>query len=160
MCHRILLLSSIIIISCNLSYSEQIKIFNVNVKKETTELGGPRIVIEYDINEPGISQDTPVYVFIRYSEDSGATWKLLPIDYLRGNGHDLISSPGHKRSVWWGIYETDSAAAHYRFPQPTNPGNPSKGKRIDPVFSKTAQSMGGYRYAKVRQDLFPVPADA
>jgi formylglycine-generating enzyme required for sulfatase activity len=108
MCHRILLLSSIIIISCNLSYSEQIKISNVNVKKETIELGGPRIVIEYDINEPGISQDSPAYTFIRYSEDSGVTWKLLPKELLRGNGHDLVSSPGHKKSVWWGIYETDS----------------------------------------------------
>ena len=107
MYRRVLLLTGIAMMCCNLSYSEEIKISNLNVKRQSTELGGPRIVIEYDINEPGISQDFPVYVFIRYSEDSAATWKLLPRDYLRGNGHDLINKPGHKRSVWWGPCEMD-----------------------------------------------------
>lgn len=109
MCYRIFLLISISILCCNLSYSKQIKISNVSIKQQTTELGGPSIVIEYDINEPGISRDCPVYIFIRYSKDSWARWELLPREYLRGNGHDLVDSPGHKRSVWWGISETNSA---------------------------------------------------
>jgi formylglycine-generating enzyme required for sulfatase activity len=103
---RILLLAAVFLICCNLSYAQWIEISNTKVTQEATELGGPRIVIEYDINAPEVSKDCPAYVFIRHSKDSGTTWELLPMEYLRGNGCDLVESPGHKKIVWWGTRET------------------------------------------------------
>ena len=94
------------LICCNLSYSRWIEISNTKVTQELTELGGPRIVIEYDINDPEISKDCPAYVFIRYSKDSGATWEFLAMEYLRGNGYGLVEGPGHKKIIWWGTGET------------------------------------------------------
>ncbi|MBA7670510.1 Hercynine oxygenase [subsurface metagenome] len=106
MTRRILLLVAVFLICCNLSYSQWIGISNTKVTQEATELGGPRIVIEYDIEDLEISKDCPAYVFIRYSRDSGTTWELLPMEYLRGNGYDLIESPGRKKIIWWGTSET------------------------------------------------------
>ena len=106
---RILLLAAVSLICCNLSYAQWIEISDTKVTQEATELGGPGIVIEYDINDPEISKDCPAYVFIRYSKDSGTTWELLPMEYLRGNGYDLVESPGHKKIVWWGTGETSFA---------------------------------------------------
>jgi formylglycine-generating enzyme required for sulfatase activity len=91
---------------CNLSYPRWIEITNKKVTQEPTELGGPRIVIEYDINDREISKDYPVFVFIRYSKDSGTTWELLSLEHLQGNGYGLVESPGHKKIIWWGTTET------------------------------------------------------
>ncbi len=104
-----MLLVIVSLICSNLSYAQWIEISNTKVTQETTELGGPRIVIEYDINDPEISKDCPAYVFIRYSKNSGTTWELLPMEHLRGNGYDLIESPGHKKIIWWGTGETSFA---------------------------------------------------
>jgi len=104
---RILLLVAVSLICCNLSYAQWIEISNTKVTQELTELGGPGIVIEYDINDLEISKDCPAYVFIRYSKDSGTTWDFLPMEYLRGNGYDLVESPGHKKNIWWGTSETN-----------------------------------------------------
>jgi len=106
MSKRILPLVAVSLICCNLSYSRWIEISNTKVTQELTELGGPRIVIEYDINDPEISKDCPAYVFIRYSKDSSTTWEFLAMEYLRGKGYGLVESPGHKKNVWWGTSET------------------------------------------------------
>jgi len=66
-------------------------------------MGGPRIVVEYDIKGQTISPDAPAYVFVRYSTDFGKTWGLFPNTHLRGNGFDLVEKPGRKQIVWWGI---------------------------------------------------------
>ena len=102
----ILLLMAISLTCCSLSYSKGIEISNMNVTQEPTELGGPRLVIEYDLNDRGISKDCPTYVFIRYSKNAGTTWELLPMEYLRGSGFGLVESPGHKKNIWWGTSET------------------------------------------------------
>ncbi|MHC4604651.1 MAG: hypothetical protein ACYS6W_15130 [Planctomycetota bacterium] len=112
MSKRILLFIAVSLICCNFSYAQWIEISNTKVTQQPTELGGSGIVIEYDINDPQISKDCPAYVFIRYSKDSGTTWKLLPMECLRGNGYGLVDSPGHKKNIWWGTSETSFADAN------------------------------------------------
>ncbi len=80
-------------------------IAGVTVSHAQTKLGGTKITIEYDLNEKAVSSEKPVYVFIRFSSDGGTTWALLPRTSLRGNGFDLVESPGHKEVVWWGTAE-------------------------------------------------------
>lgn len=80
---------------------------NVKVRAEPTELAGPRIVVEYDLDEPSLSPELPAYVFVRFSKDAGATWQLVPTGSLRGNGFDVVEQSGHKKIVWWGTTESD-----------------------------------------------------
>jgi len=91
---------------CNLCHSQWVEINNQKATQEPTELGGPRIVIEYDINDKEISKGCPAYIFIRYSRDSGSSWEFLSMEHLQGNGYGLVESPGHKKIVWWGTSET------------------------------------------------------
>ncbi|HPY49066.1 MAG TPA: hypothetical protein PLO68_04360 [Sedimentisphaerales bacterium] len=41
----------------------------VKVRLEPTELGGPKIVVEYDLKDPNVTPESPAYVFLRYSQD-------------------------------------------------------------------------------------------
>lgn len=91
---------------CHASYCNWLEVSNVQIRQEQTELGGPRIVIEYDVTDPTISPESPVYIFIRYSKDLGKSWQLVPMSSLRGNGFDIVEKPGHKKVVWWGTGET------------------------------------------------------
>jgi len=109
MLKKIILLTIVTLLIPNLSYSQFINISDVKVRKEQTEQGGPRLVIEYNLDDPEISPNSPAYVFIRYSKDSGKTWRFLPMKYLSGNGYDIIKSPGGKICVWWGAEESSSS---------------------------------------------------
>lgn len=82
---------------------------DMKVKLETTEMGGPKIVVEYDLSDPNVTPESPAYVFLRYSKDFGDTWQLIPMDSLRGNGFDLIERPGRKEVFWWGADQTATA---------------------------------------------------
>lgn len=84
------------------AFAQWIDISNVNIKKENTKMGGPEIVIEYDLKGNDISEKQPAYVFIRYSGDGGKHWEFLPFAFLRGNGTDMVTAPGHKQVFWWG----------------------------------------------------------
>ncbi len=79
---------------------------NVEVKLEPTEMGGPKIVVEYDLEDPNVTPESPAYVFLRYSTDFGETWQPVPIDALQGSGFDLVEKPGHKEVFWWGTDQT------------------------------------------------------
>ncbi|MFC1614707.1 formylglycine-generating enzyme family protein [Gemmatimonadota bacterium] len=81
----------------------------VKTREETTEIGGPRIVIEYRITDQEISADQPAYVFIRCSRDSGATWNLLPPENFLGNGCGIVTGPGKKTCYLWGTDQTGLA---------------------------------------------------
>ncbi len=105
MLHRLLLSIGIIAICCNCSYSKWLKISNITVRQEPTELGGPKIIIEYDIEDPNISPASPAYVFVRYSKDEN-NWQLITTDRLWGNGFDIVDRPGHKQIIWWGTDQT------------------------------------------------------
>ena len=86
--------------------STWINISNVVFKKEWTEYGGPRIAIEYDLQEEDITTENPAYVFFRFRPGKNGPWERLSPEILEGNGHGLVSSPGHKVSYLWGGYET------------------------------------------------------
>ncbi|MBW8040568.1 MAG: formylglycine-generating enzyme family protein [Planctomycetes bacterium] len=106
MSKRIFFLVVVYLICGNFTDAKWIEISNQKATQEQTELGGPRIVIEYDINDKEISKDFPLYVFVHWSKDSGTTWELLSMEHLQGNGYGLVESPGHKKIVWWGTTET------------------------------------------------------
>jgi formylglycine-generating enzyme required for sulfatase activity len=91
---------------CNLTNANWLEISNQKITQEPTALGGPRIVIEYDINDKELSNDCPAYVFIRYSRNAGSSWEFLSMEHLQGNGFGLVENPGHKKTIWWGTGET------------------------------------------------------
>jgi formylglycine-generating enzyme required for sulfatase activity len=93
----------------SLGYAQWAAIANVKVSHEQTKLGGLKILVEYDLQERDVTRDRPVYVFIRYTGDAGQCWALLPRSAVRGNGTDLVESPGHKEVIWWGTGETSFA---------------------------------------------------
>ena len=103
---RLLLSAGIAVVCCQCSYSKWLEISNVKFRQEPTELAGPKTIIEYDINDTNISPASPAYVFVRYSKDSGASWQLVPMGSLRGNGFDIVASGGHKTIIWWGTGQT------------------------------------------------------
>lgn len=109
MSRRIVFVVGISILCCRCVLGNWLELSNIIIKQEPTELAGPKTIIEYDINEPDISPDNPAYVFIRYSSDSGKTWRLLPMSSLRGNGFDIVDKPGHKQIIWWGTNQTSFA---------------------------------------------------
>lgn len=103
---RIFVLLAAIISSCP-CWAGWARLANIKVAEESTEKAGPCIVVEYDIQDPNVSPQSPVYVFLRFSGDAGDTWQLASMDALRGNGFDLVTRPGHKKIVWWGATESD-----------------------------------------------------
>ncbi len=106
---KFLLSFGIAVLCCRCSYSQWLEISNVKFRQDPTELAGPKIMIEYDINDPNISPESPAYVFVRYSRDSGKSRQLIPMDSLRGNGFDIVEKPGHKEIIWWGTGQTSFA---------------------------------------------------
>ncbi len=105
--HRIGTLLAVLMVCCSYCFGGWSKLANVKVTEETTEKAGPCIVVEYDIEDPNVSPNWPVYVFLRFSSDLEDTWQLVPTDTLRGNGFDLVTSPGHKKVIWWGATESN-----------------------------------------------------
>ena len=102
----------IAVVFCSCSYSQWLEVSNVTLRQEPTELAGPKSVIEYDINEPDISPEHPVYVFVRYRRDPTKNWQLIPMDSLRGSGFDIVEKSGRKEIVWWGTGETSFTDAN------------------------------------------------
>jgi len=82
---------------------------NVKVVRESTKLAGPKIIIEYDLNDPNISPASPAYVFVRFKKAPAGPWRLIPMDALRGNGFDIVETPGRKQIIWWGTGQTGIA---------------------------------------------------
>jgi len=103
---KLLLSFGIAVLCCRCCNSQWLEISNVNFRQEPTELAGPKIIIEYDLDDTNISPDSPAYVFVRYSTDSGKSWSLVPMQSLRGNGFDIVEKSGHKQIVWWGTQQT------------------------------------------------------
>jgi len=80
-------------------------ITGVKVWNNLTELGGPKIIIEYDLADEGVSPDSPAYVFLHLTKGSDDIWRLIPTDLLGGNGFDIVTEAGHKKVIWWGTQE-------------------------------------------------------
>lgn len=107
--HSILLCWGLLTIGCHSSFARWLDIGDVEVRLEETELGGPKIAIEYNLADENISPALPAYVFLRYSKDFGETWQLVPTDYLKDNGFGLVEKPGPKQVIWWGLGQTGVA---------------------------------------------------
>jgi len=104
--HSVWLCLALVATCCPRGYARWLEIDAVKVRQEPTELGGPKIVIEYDLKDSGITPALPAYVFLRYSKDFGDTWQLIPTEYLQGHGFDIVERPGHKEVAWWGMGQT------------------------------------------------------
>lgn len=104
--HRISFFVGIALICCRCAFANWLDISNVKIRQEPTELAGPKTIIEYDMNESNITPENPAYVFVRYSQDAGKTWRLVPMNSLRGNGFDIVEKPGRKQIIWWGTTQT------------------------------------------------------
>ena len=105
--HRITVLPLVLFLFVSTAASAQwIELENLEIKEESTEAAGPRIVMEYNLNDKTITPDQPMYVFVRYSNDFGETWNLLSPNNLRGNGYGIVENPGQKKIIWWGTSET------------------------------------------------------
>ena len=76
MLYRILLFVAVLVSCCGLSYGQWLELSNVEVKLEPSKMGGPSMVVEYDMKDPRISPEAPAYIFIRYSKDLGETKNL------------------------------------------------------------------------------------
>jgi formylglycine-generating enzyme required for sulfatase activity len=98
-----------VVLCCPCSYSSWLELSNVKIRQDPTELAGPKTIIEYEIEGPNVSPQTPAYVFVRYSTDFGETWQLAAMQSLRGNGFDIVDKPGRKEIVWWGADQTGLA---------------------------------------------------
>lgn len=81
--------------------AQWLPIKTVSVDAETSEHGGALTIIEYQLDAPELSAASPAYVFLRYSIDGGAHWRLVPPEQIRGD-HDIVATGGRKRIVWWG----------------------------------------------------------
>jgi len=107
--HSLVLCWALVAICGHNGYARWLDIGEVKVRQEPTELGGPKMVIEYDLKAPNITPALPAYVFLRYSTDFGETWRLMPTDYLQGNGFGIVEKPGPKQIIWWGLDQTGTA---------------------------------------------------
>ncbi len=85
--------------------AQWLTITNLHLSIERTEKAGPNLAIEYELPATDITSNTPAYVFIRYHRTNDPDWSLLPASSLRGNGCEIVNTPGSKRSLWWGIGE-------------------------------------------------------
>jgi formylglycine-generating enzyme required for sulfatase activity len=103
--HRAVMI--VLAVSCG-AHAQWADISNVKIASDPTELAGPRVAIEYDLNESLVSAAHPLYVFIRYSTDNGHTWRRLEPAFLRGDV-DLVDKPGRRTCVWWGAQKMLSA---------------------------------------------------
>lgn len=74
---------------------------NVTTRIEQSELGGSHLSIEYDLIDTNITAETPAYVFIHHRKRPAQSWRLLSPRFLQGRS--ILDSPGHKKSIWWGI---------------------------------------------------------
>ena len=84
------------------SHASWLPTTNLNVWNEPTELAGPKIVVEYDLEAPDLTAAAPAFVFLHYRMGSEDSWKLLSAELLGGNGAGIVEAPGHKKVIWWG----------------------------------------------------------
>ena len=88
------------------AFANWLPVANLVVSNEPTDLGGTKVIVEYDLDDPGLSAGTPAYVFLRYRSIPDGDWNLLVGEGLEGNGAGIVSEPGHKRVTWWGAAQS------------------------------------------------------
>ena len=101
--NKILIVLSLFYLSISPLLASWLKISDMKVELQELEKAGRRIVVSFELNDPGLSERTPAYVFVRYRRSSVDSWKLLTLSDTRGDGHGIVSIPGPRRILWWGI---------------------------------------------------------
>ena len=96
-----------IMLCAGVAFSQWVNISDITITEIQTEHGGSLIEISYVLNEDGLTEDKPAYIFVRYSKDKGKNWQIIDTGYLKGDGYNLVSSPGRKKLLLWGSAETD-----------------------------------------------------
>ncbi len=95
----------------------RIEVRDLQVRIEQTELGGPRLTIDYRLPGEEITPERPAYVFIRARSGPKAPWRLIPPKHLLGTGHGIVDRPGKKSSYLWGIGQTGSVPESAGIPE-------------------------------------------
>ena len=93
------------------THASWLKINDLKIRLESTDLGGTKLVIEYHLAEESVSVASPAYVFLRYRTQDAKRWERVPFEALRGSGFGLVEKPGPKQIVWWGTEQTAFADA-------------------------------------------------
>jgi formylglycine-generating enzyme required for sulfatase activity len=103
---RLLLVLAVFLLLGGPAGAEWLPLEDVATVVEETELGGPRLTISYHLPGEDVSEEKPVYVFVRYRTSPEGPWRLLPRSFTRGSGHGLVTSAGEQKIAWWGIPES------------------------------------------------------
>ena len=101
--NKILIMLALFYLSMSPLFASWLKISNMKVELQELEKAGHRIVISFELSESSLSERTPAYVFVRYRRSAFDSWKLLTPSDTRGDGHGIVSFPGHRRILWWGV---------------------------------------------------------
>jgi len=156
MCRRELLITVVLLLlAVGHLPADPLHIKDVEWKLERTQFGGTRLAVTYQLQGSSITPREPAYIFIRLSDDSGKTWRLLTRDELVGNGHGIVDRPGRKQSVLWGVRDLGLTESHQlkirvrsikmvtipggEFSMETTPGAGYDDSKIDAVVSDLEQ---------------------
>lgn len=90
-------------------HAQWLPVSSEKVWMEQTDLAGPRVMIEYELADPSITEKSPAWVFVRYRLNPESPWRLLAPDQVQGNAVGIVDAPGPKQSVWWGTGERNFA---------------------------------------------------
>ena len=101
-----LALAASLVLGAGHAHAEWRRLEDVATRVEETELGGPRLTISYRLPGEDVSEQTPVYVFVRYRTGPNRPWQLLPRAFSRGDGHGIVTSSGEHRIAWWGTEDS------------------------------------------------------
>jgi formylglycine-generating enzyme required for sulfatase activity len=94
------------VLAAPVALAQWLPVANLSVSNEPTDLNGPKVIVEYDLDDPGLTDRTPAYVFLRYRSIPDGAWTLLAEEGLEGNGAGIVGEPGHKRVTWWGAAQS------------------------------------------------------
>ena len=95
----------ICMLSSSLAFSQWLDINTISIQTIMTEEGGPVFEISYNLNDQNITNESPAYVFIRFSKDKGETWELIDPAFLSKEGSGIVESGGKKKILFWGSGE-------------------------------------------------------
>lgn len=93
---------------CSGAFASWLPVSNVRTWSEPTELGGPKVIIEYNLDVEDLSESAPAWVFLRARAAEGKPWRLLNAERLEGIGAGVVATGGRKQVIWWGADQTDT----------------------------------------------------
>jgi sulfatase modifying factor 1 len=101
-CRRLVALAAAFVALAGSVAAQWLPVSGLSFEPAETEQNGQYLAIEYNLEVPDLSPRSPAHVFVRYSTDGGATWRLAPPAQLRGDGQEIVTAGGRRRIFWWG----------------------------------------------------------